>query len=158
MHFWTALDTCLVYSKPKLRGTFCQREKIKMTSFYLARECVDIPNVFLVKKKTKTLVLRNPSMWTSHVFFFLCVFYYPYSLAVFSLTLWGQEHDGETFKENHVLHGSKYRKWKIDELCCNEDSQIEQISKTWRIQFCNKVLKLKAKQYILIYEQPCTIM
>lgn len=59
-----------------------------------------------------------------------------------------------------MLYGSKHRKWKIDELRCNEDSQTEQISKTWRIQFCNKVLKLKVRQFILIYEheQPCAIM
>lgn len=107
-------------------------------AFGLARAYFNIPNVFLVKNKTKSLVLRNPSMWTSRVF-----------LSI-SLTLWGQEHDGETFKENHVLHGSKHRKWIIDELHCNEESQIERITKTWGIQFCNKVLKSKARQYILL--------
>lgn len=38
------------------------------SAFDLARECVDIPNVFLVKNKTKTLVLRNQACG-HHVFF-----------------------------------------------------------------------------------------
>lgn len=61
------LVSCFVCSNPKLRWTFGQREKMK-SAFDLARECVDIPNVFLVKNKTKTLVLRNQACG-HHVFF-----------------------------------------------------------------------------------------